>query len=299
MPLTNEQSSQYTRMERVDLFLDDKQTTVDAYTPMKVEVSDFKNNLAALVLAMPEKNVVSTGITIDKKQQKQKVAKAGEFICHLTHLFADKFGHPKLAAAVNLNYDKIYKAKDADIVTLAKGIVDAVTPYVANVDFKDYAVTQAKLDGLTKLASDFASLIGVAKVDNTGNAIADTEIDRLIGLMIKNIERMDKAMVFYEETDPKFVEGYHLNSTLEHNGVRHNGMDGLVKDAAGELLADVTVTLKGTHYEAKSDLYGAYHLSKVQAGDYVVVVSAKGYVTQEFVIHISPKKMLERNFVLS
>lgn len=74
---------------------------------------------------------------------------------------------------------------------------------------------------------------------------------------------------------------------------------GFVKDkATGEPLIGATVYLKGTSLGTATDVDGYYSITKLAAGDYVLVVSSVSYETKEVNLSLEGKKVVSKNFLL-
>jgi hypothetical protein len=95
------------------------------------------------------------------------------------------------------------------------------------------------------------------------------------------------------------VQGYYINSSADNVGIRHSGIQGMVRDGGGEPIVDATIQLEGTDKKAVTNLAGVYHPDRVWTDDYVVIVSASGYTSQQVAHHISRGKIDELNFQLA
>lgn len=299
MPLNDEQTHQYNRFKTLGAFVVDNRPTLDTFAPAKEWADEYLLNLQGLEDVIGDKNTITTGITTEKDALKVKTAKTGARVCRLTYSWAKKYGNDSVAAKMNFVYDKIYKMKDGNIRGFVETISGVVTPLLTDATYTSYGITDGIIVDWNKDAVKFDGMIGKAKATDLNNTVGDEKIDKAIAKLIDNVHDMDDLVVHFEETDPEFVDAYHKASSLDDTGVRHNGMEGLVKDAAGNPVAGAIVRLKGTHYEVKTDLYGAFRLSKVKAGDYVVEVVADGFEMLSEVHHIQRRKIEEVTFVLT
>lgn len=148
-------------------------------------------------------------------------------------------------------------------------------------------------------ATNFNNLIGVARQSDSGNTVANTAIDNAIGLLRINIQHFDLLIDEFEAENPGFVQGYHINSTIDRVGIRHSGIEGIVRNISGQAIAHATVQLDGTDKSAVTDLMGVYRLDRVTPDDYMVIVSATGYTAQQLVHHISRGRIDELDFHLA
>ena len=168
-----------------------------------------------------------------------------------------------------------------------------------SITARPYGITAASLDGITELADNFNELIGMARQTDSGNTVANTAINNTIELLRNNLRHFDLLIDEFEASNPGFVQGYHINSAIDRVGIRHSGIEGIVRNVNGEAIAHATVALGGTDKSAVTDLMGVYRLDRVTPDDYLVNVSATGYIPQQVVHHISRGRIDELDFHLA
>ena len=296
--LTSTQAREYNRFKKLGTYLGAQTTVYSSFVPFAEEVASFGTNFINLEGLIPDKSEIATGITTDKTALKREVASSLALVCRKTRAYALRFDQSELAAQTNTYDTKIFRMKDADIMGYAASMVSLLTPLLPNADYIPYGVTVSSLDAITAQAISFNNLIGVARESDSGNAIANTAIDNAIDELRINITHFDLLVDEFEATNPGFVQGYHINSSVDNVGVRHSGIEGTVRNSNGQAVAHATVQLDGTTKKAVTDLLGLYRIDRVRPDDYLVNVSANGYTPQQVVHHISRGKMDELDFYL-
>ena len=297
--LSQQQGREYNRFKKLELFFDAFTSNYASFAPFATEVNAFNTNFHNLERIVPGKTADATGITSNKAGLKHDLAKDIALVCRKTRAYALRFGQPELAAQTNTWTEKIFSMKDADIMSYSTSVVNLLTPLLANPDYIPYGVTAASLEAITTLSTSFDQLIGKARQSENVNTTVNTAINKAIHLLHDNITHMDLLVDEFEASDPAFVQGYHINSSIDNVGVHHSGIRGTVRNMGGEPVAHVTVALEGTAKTALTDLMGVYRLDRVSPGDYHVNVSAAGYASKTVVHHISSGRIDELDFSLA
>ncbi len=75
------QSREIKRAQTLDVFFNQNTAILATFPPFAAEVKDFNNNLATINTLVPNKDVVTAGITQDKSVVKQTVADELDIIC--------------------------------------------------------------------------------------------------------------------------------------------------------------------------------------------------------------------------
>jgi hypothetical protein len=227
------------------------------------------------------------------------MATATALVCSKTRAYALRFQQPELAAQMDTSATRIFKMKDADILGYATSVVNLLTPLLPEEDYIPYGITAASLDAITGMAIRFNNLIGVVRQTGSNNTIVNTEIDKTIDRLHTNIQHFDLLAGEFESTNHGFVQGYYINSSADNVGIRHSGIQGMVRDGGGKPIVNATIQLEGTDKKAVTNLAGVYHLDHVRTDDYMVIVSATGYTSQQVAHHINRGRIDELNFQLA
>ena len=297
--LSRIQAREYNRFKKLEDFFKTEMAIYASFAPLATEVTAFTNNLNHLGELIPVKAETTVGITADKTILKRELASATALVCWKTKAYALRFSQPELAAQMSTSATTIFKMKDADVMGFATSIVNLLTPLLPDAAYVPYGITSTSLDTITVMATNFNNFIGMVRQTDTNSTIANTAIDKVITLLQTHIRHFDLLIGEFENTSPGFVQGYYINSSPDNVGIRHSGIEGVVRDAHGQPIANATIQLEDTDKKVVTNLAGAYRLDHVRAGDYMVIVSASGYTSQQVAHHINRGKIDELNFQLA
>ena len=296
--LSRIQAREYNRFKKLEDFLKAETEVYASFAPFAGEVTAFTDNLQNLEKLIPAKAESTLGITTDKTLLKRELSSATALVCLKTRAYALRFQQPELAAQMDTSATRIFKMKDADVMGYTTSVVNLLTPMLPDAAYIPYGITATSLDAITVMATHFNNLIGVVRQTETNSTVANTEIDKVIALLHIHIKHLDLLIGEFESTHHGFVQGYHINSSADNVGIRHSGIQGMVRDGGGQPIVNATIQLEGTDKKTVTNLAGIYHLNRVATADYIVQVSATGYTSQQVAHHISRGKMDELNFQL-
>ena len=247
---------------------------------------------------VPDKQVITNGITAGKRELKQKIAAATALVCRKTMAYAVRYNNPALAAQTNTSESDITRMKDADLPGYVQAVKTIIETVLGNTDYAAYGVTQATLDALLADAQVFNEMIGAADVVMSGGTVANAAINRAIDKLRGNIKQFGLLVDEFTLSNPEFVQGYHINSQADNTGTRHSGIEGRVHNQNNEAISGAEVQLEGAGKNAVTDMNGFYRIKRVRDGDYNLVCSAEGFTAKTVMHHITRGKIDELNFVL-
>jgi hypothetical protein len=297
--LTLQQSREYNRAQKLQSFFINNADTVNSFQPFAEEVADFTNNLTALNALLPAKNVDATVITADKQTLEQQIADGLSVICGKARAYALKTGNAQLAAMVNYSATSILRLKDADLQPLVATIVKAIEPLLADGGFTKYGITQSAIDALVADATAFNGLIGKAKQQGSNVTVSNASISDSINKLHSNILQFDLLADHFQTTNAAFVLGYHVNSSTDKTGIRHNNIEGVVTaKSTGLPVAGATVALEGVNKSAISDLHGHYSIARIEPDEYTINIHADGFAAQNIIQKVQRGKTVELDVVL-
>jgi hypothetical protein len=303
--LTNSQMNDSRRHHTLEDFFTDHAATVASYVPLQTEVTKHAANVAALDALAPLKDVVTRGITLDKKTLKHNIAFTASIICDKARAFGLSFGQIPLAEEMRLRADLIENRNDEDFLPFIQHINDVITPFLADVNFIPYGVTAGDLSTLLTDAATFDGMIGLAGTAKSTAQVANVNVDALLdGPLRQNLIQFDLLVKHFSNTDPDFVKGYYINAAVDDLGVHHNGIEGVIvgptppDDPAALPKSGVTVKILGTNKVALTNVLGHYSIVRVKSGDYNVEVSKPGYKTITQTVKIKRGQILDADFTL-
>ena len=297
--LSQIQSREYNRCQRLYSFFADKSTITSTYVPFAEEVTSFNANFTAFKNNVPDKGASGTGITTGQKELKAKIGIAIGNICNTACAYANKYGNTNLAAEMCYKKSDITTLKDGNILGVAIRISNTLSPLMQDANFIKYQLTLDMLNDVVADATTFNNNIGRAGLVDSGSSIANKNINAVIKLLRENIKQFDLLINQFAATHPDFIHGYEINSVVDNTGVHHSGIEGVIKNAStGEPIKDVRIAVDGSDKMTESDMVGYYELMKLRAGDYEVNFSADGYTSKTVALRVARGKMTKMDVIL-
>ena len=228
--LTLTQSNDYTRHKTLAGFFATpaNATIIGTFQPFQLQVKDHANNLSSLEAIIPNKDVITAGITNNKTLLKKKIADALVLVCGKTRAYALLNNHPELAEAMKTRADLVMKMKDADILPLVQRMNGLITPCFADTLFAPYGISATQLGSLMNDATAFKNSIGVADTSSSTSTIANSNINDLFKKLSGNLDMFDLLIHHFQTSNPDFVKGYGINVSLSNIGIHHTGIQGVV-----------------------------------------------------------------------
>lgn len=299
MGLTRVQNKRYTKFKQLQNYFASNAAKVATLQPLADEIADMNLTLAALEGFIPAKSRNSGGVAQTKDELLDTVAGATGDICTRSRAYALKFDANGLASKVIWSMSSIKRLPDGDVQAAVKDVHDAVLPYVSNTDFVPYGVTAGMLAEALANANAFQTLVGDVKTAMSLSTEANAQIEAMLAKLTANGKQFDLLMETFKTTDLAFYTGFVANNIEPNLGVRHTGLEGMVKTAAtGAGIAGAQVRHTGIDRVVTADITGAYSMIKFLPGIFNFEVSAPGYVTQTVMLRIDRGRILERDFVL-
>ncbi len=297
--LSGRQGRLYKRSQTLSTFLTEEEEVYSEYEPFKNEVSLYFNNHKQLVALISGKDVNGKGITTGKDALKDAVAKEAAAICVRATAYAIKKGDTDLQNAVNHSYSSVLDLKDSEVLGFATRLSTVITPLLTDPIFATYAVTKNMVDSLTKGAENFNSNIGKATLVNAGRGYASRSINKIFKAIYQNIIQFNLLINFFEDTEPEFVNNYHIAAAIDDTGIHHTGIKGIIRGANDKPVHNAVITGEGKKKVAKSDKLGAYELVKIKPGLRTFTITADGYQPQEILLPLQRGKIQDCNLTLS
>ena len=297
--LNKRQARLVNRNTVVTKYLADTENTYSSYAPFQNEVNALQANVGKLDKVLPDKNKNGTGATKTKEELKKDTATNTGNICSLARSYANAVQKAGLQPAIRYTISDLATMKDSDVMSTNTKIYNALLPLVADPVFMTYNITEALLDGMVTDAQAFDDSLGEAKTMGNSSRAANKTINRILAGIGENIAQLLLLSVYFATTDPAFAPGLEKSSRIDNTGIRHNGVSGVVTNAAtGAPVKNATLRLEDTDKQVTSDVEGKYALIKVRPKAYEITVAADGYLPQTMIVKIVRGKILAMSVAL-
>ena len=292
--LNEAQSRNYSRCQKLHLYLGDNQPIYSTYVPFNKEAQSFASNFSLFQEYTTKKKTNGTVITLEQKELKNRLGTQVGDICAMATVYAEQYNNPTLAAAVAITKSTVMAHKDPDVYGLVQGVVNTLQPLLTDVHFMDFDITATMLDALMDDAATFRDNINKGSVIGAGGSIANQKINEVIKLLDKNVKTFDRLINKFSAAHPEFVAGYRINATLENPPARYTGIEGAVtSEATGAPVANALVSVKKRDKETTTGGDGSFSIVSMYGGDCEIVVSAAGFATKTITVHIPRGKIIK------
>jgi len=139
-------------------------------------------------------------------------------------------------------------------------------------------------------------MIGGNKKDENESSSANDAMDLVIEDIHSNVESFNNTIDYFADTHPEFVSGYHKNKVKSITGIRHEGLQGIVR-RNGVVQAGATVRLVGAEKSINTDGSGHYEMY-LRPGNCTIEVSVNGLFKQTRLIEVLYRQIIEIDFDL-
>lgn len=297
--LNAEQERENNRAVKLKEYLLQKKSQYSFYTPFNAEVQSLLGNIEKVNPLTPVKGKRGVVVTKQKKEIKAALAINVNQVCTSATAYAASISDKDLRYAVRFRTRDITNAKDGNITAIVTTITDALSPLLQVPEFKEYEITAGKLSALTTGAKAFSDTLGVASVINIRSSIANSNLNDVFTAIRGNIARLRLLLPYFYKSNPQFAQGFLLSAAVDQSGIRHSGIEGVIKSChTGAPVQGVVIIGEGKKKTTKTDKDGIYKLPKLKVTNMKIMVTAPGYESQVIDIKIVRGKMIELNITL-
>jgi len=226
-------------------------------------VPQFQNLITDIhTLAMEQAEII-TGYSAEKIETRAKLIGATMKVVHGVRTLAIFTNDTVLEESVNYTYSDLRNSRDNVLTDISGNVYDIAQPLTAGLG--DYLVTEADIELVSSLRTEFLNLIGqprAAKVSSKNATEVLKQKFEETDVLLK--EMMDKTIMIFKPGNPRFVDKYFDARAIEDRGVRHTGQKegkiwGTVRDSATqEPIAKALVRIVGTKRHIYTDVEGRY-----------------------------------------
>ena len=296
--LTEVQTRNYSRYQKLHLYLTANSSVYSSYLPFNREAQSFITHFNLFKSFIPQSDANNISIVNNQNELKNKIALQVANICDMAIAYADQYNDEKLAAAVNFSKYDVLRFKDSDIYALVSSIINVLQPMLTDEQFLEYDINEEMLESVMTNAITFADHLEINSRINTGSSIASQTINELIQRLDRNIQQFDRLINKFASTHPEFVAGYHMNTSLENPIAYFTGIDGtLISEADDKLIPSSLLAIaskKGTLADAK----GNFAIINICGCECEITVGASGLTSKKTVVRIPNGKTAEVNIAL-
>jgi hypothetical protein len=280
----------------VEKHCDDNAAIVASVPAFQTAVTEFKANIAALLSAIQQEDLATSGITIDKTEAKKTLCQLTADTAAQVFAFASTNNNFDLKQVSNFSLSELLRTRDDQLGPRCQNIYDKANANLAAL--APFGVTAGLLTSLQTAITLYET-----KVPSPRNAAAQK---RTIRTNIKNLlkdtdtllkERMDKTAVAFRSSDPDFYKTYKSNRVIIDPSAITTELSGTVTNQAdGSFITGATISIGGPGgVTATTNSLGVFEKKPAAAGMYDILFTAKGFADKNVAGY---KILLGKNNVL-
>lgn len=269
----------------------------------------FKQKINELDSLAQQKLLITTGLSVDKKNMKKQLAYLTERIAGAIHSYADGEGNSTLAHEVNYSSTKLKYLRDSAMIEVCRNIYNIAIANATNIS--GFGIDAVMLQTFVTAIDLFEnkSPQPTEAREHGATLTATIKIKSMeLSLFLKN--RFDKAIHLLTANDPNFVTDYFNSRKIVNAGIRHEKvseepekmayMRGNITDADGNLLEGVQVVIANDafNYTDETDEDGDYLHEAIAGGKYTVTISLEDYKTITEVVEFATNDETVMDFVM-
>ncbi|MGB4775534.1 MAG: hypothetical protein WBP45_10200 [Daejeonella sp.] len=204
--MTKKQQKRLFMMKAVQGVNNASKTTWQDMLPFKKANEELDNIIASIEQAAILQQKTTTGITEDKEEWADKAIRSVLHITKNGYAYAIETKNYDLAAALDKSKSYLLSLPDNEQSAALKAMLLAVEPYA--VQLKDYMITPAMITAAkdTLLQSDEAMV--KPRTTIVSHSTATDSARTLLNLARPVLQRMDRMIHNFEETEPTYVSNY-------------------------------------------------------------------------------------------
>src|SRR4051795_4324483 len=154
--LTEVQTRNYSRYQKLHLYLTANSSVYSSYLPFNREAQSFITHFNLFKSFIPQSDANNISIVNNQNELKNKIALQVANICDMAIAYADQYNDEKLAAAVNFSKYDVLSFKDSDIYALVSSIINVLQPMLTDEQFLEYDINEEMLESVMTNAITFA-----------------------------------------------------------------------------------------------------------------------------------------------
>ncbi|RYZ00864.1 MAG: hypothetical protein EOO11_00145 [Chitinophagaceae bacterium] len=253
-------------------------------------VGRFRRFLEQCKEALAEEQLVTEGITKDKRIQRERLCEQVSIITGAVSAYAVENGNEELAGEMNYSHRDLSRLNGADLRSTVRRIFTQVDPHIR--DLADYGVTQESVDGARRTADAFegktpAPRQGITVRSDAGERAAEL-VSQTNAVLRKSI---DKLVRHFQTTDPEFWSQYWKSRTVVDAPTSSTDLIVDVVNGAEAPVAAAEIRVGGTGVSGTTDAFGRCVLRGVEPGTTRISISHRDYSQKTLEgVHVKPGK---------
>lgn len=270
----------------------------------------FKQKVNEIDSLIQQKLIITTGLSVDKKNMKKQLADLTERVAGAVHAYADSISDNSLMHEVHYSVWSLLKMRDTALIDVCKNIYNIANANAANIaGFGVDAVMLQTFNTSIGLFENKSPQPTEAREHSAMLTVVIQQKEKEIDTFLKN--RLDKSINMLKTSDPNFVKEFFNARQVIDLGIRHlktkeetieemANLSGNISDADGNPIEDAIIELHKDDQviTTEPDEDGDYVHEAIPSGRYKVKVTCYGYLPIEEEMDFNKSDEREKDFVL-
>lgn len=242
-------------------------------------ITSFKAKVSSIqTIAQQEAQVIS-GVATDKKVLRDSLCQQGADIAAVVYAYAASTGNNTLKEAMAFSKSDLRNMRDDQLAPSCNNIHDAASTNL--VALAPYGITAAMLTSFNTLITNYSAAVPKPRNATSLRKTYAAELKTLFSEaddMLKN--QLDKTAVQFKAAHLEFYTAYKNNRIIIDPGTSVTQLVGTVTDANKNTpLNAANVSVQEQDYKTTTKADGTYLLKIPVPGDYKIIFSHQGYIT--------------------
>ncbi|HET7734213.1 MAG TPA: hypothetical protein VFK73_10285 [Paludibacter sp.] len=294
--MTSKQSSIYSMLRRVLLFLKKSSDLFTALPVMADLTTEIETNLNEIDSYKEQQATDITGLRKQKDNFRKTALQKAVEISHAIQVYAQMTGNEVLANEIYYTESGLNKMSDNELDTTLGVIYKSAD---ANKDkLTAYGVTPAKVTDYKAAADAFKAAIGTPKGGTIGRKQSTDQLSVLFEAEMATIDKVDLMMDTFKFSNPPLYNEYQNNRKINFisgslmvnasitDAETGTGLPGVKM----EFMLDQTLVLEKT-----TGVAGGMNVKSLDPGIYIVKLSKIGYATQQVQLNVPGDNLVTLN----
>ena len=238
--------------------------------------------LAETELLAQEQTLNRTGITIDKKKMREKLALLVETASGIIKTYFDSVNNFDIYTSVNVSLTKLRTMRDQLLVAHTQTVIDLLTAHQA--DLAPFGVDAAYITNLSDMQIKYANLSTLPTVARNNKSTATLQLkDKVKEVLTFLKNELDNAMLVVKLSNPAFYITYRnarktIDSGIRHQEITTGSITGVVKqEETNTVIPNALVEIVGTETVIITDNLGEFTIINIPPATYMLKVSIGNY----------------------
>lgn len=298
--MNSKQSSRYSMIRRVLLFLKKSSIHFTALPVMNDLATTIENNLNEIDAIREKQAIDITGLRMQKDNLRKIVQQKAVEISHVIHAYAKVTKNEVLAHESYYSFTDFIRMRENDLDTILGLIYKSVEANKENLT--GYGITAAKIADFKNAIEDFKEAIGSPKGANIDRKQFTSQLATFFEVEMETIKKVDLMMDTFKHSDPLLYNEYRSNRKVTHFSGSLKVNANVTDAETGKGISGVKVVFmieETVVLEKMTSAAGGLNVKSLARGSYTVSFSKIGYHSSQVPMILAGDSLVTLNVSLT